>query len=239
MVQHLSAQEIIQYISDAKKSTPLKVYVNGTFDGVNFPESFKVFGSEHSKVIFCEADDWKPFYEIYQNKFEDVEIEMDRRNSAIPLKDLTNTNARIEPGAFIREQAIIEDGAVVMMGATINIGAVVGEGTMVDMNATLGGRATTGKNVHVGAGSVLAGVIEPPSASPVVIEDNVLIGANAVILEGVRVGEGAIVAAGAIVTQDVPAGAVVAGTPAKVIKQTYEVEDSKREIVSALRKLND
>ncbi len=85
---------------------------------------------------------------------------MDRRNSAIPLKDLTNTNARIEPGAN-REQAIIEDGAVVMMGATINIGAVVGEGTMIDMNATLGGRATTGKNVHVGAGAVLAGVIEP------------------------------------------------------------------------------
>ena len=54
----------------------------------------------------------------------------------------------------------------------------------------------------------MPGVIEPPSASPVVIEDNVLIGANAVILEGVRVGEGAIVAAGAIVTQDVPAGAV-------------------------------
>lgn len=239
MVQHLSAQEIIQYISDAKKSTPLKVYVNGNFDNVTFPESFKVFGSDNSKVIFVEADEWKPFYEQHQNQFEDVEIEMDRRNSAIPLKDLTNTNARIEPGAFIREQAIIEDGAVVMMGATINIGAVVGEGTMVDMNATLGGRATTGKNVHVGAGAVLAGVIEPPSASPVVIEDNVLIGANAVILEGVRVGEGAIVAAGAIVTQDVPAGAVVVGTPAKVIKQTSEVEDSKREIVSALRKLND
>ncbi|QQT11353.1 2,3,4,5-tetrahydropyridine-2,6-dicarboxylate N-acetyltransferase [Staphylococcus pasteuri] len=239
MVQHLSAQEIIQYISDAKKSTPLKVYVNGNFDNVTFPESFKVFGSDNSKVIFVEADEWKPFYEQHQNQFEDVEIEMDRRNSAIPLKDLTNTNARIEPGAFIREQAIIEDGAVVMMGATINIGAVVGEGTMIDMNATLGGRATTGKNVHVGAGAVLAGVIEPPSASPVVIEDNVLIGANAVILEGVRVGEGAIVAAGAIVTQDVPAGAVVAGTPAKVIKQTSEVEDSKREIVSALRKLND
>ena len=239
MVQHLSAQEIIQYISDAKKSTPLKVYVNGHFENVTFPESFKVFGSEHSKVIFCEADEWKQFYQQNHSLITELEIEMDRRNSAIPLKDLTNTNARIEPGAFIREQAIIEDGAVVMMGATINIGAIVGEGTMIDMNATLGGRATTGKNVHVGAGAVLAGVIEPPSASPVVIEDNVLIGANAVILEGVRVGAGAIVAAGAIVTQDVPAGAVVAGTPAKLIKQTSEVQDSKREIVSALRKLNN
>ena len=239
MVKHLSAQEIIQYISDAKKSTPLKVYVNGHFENVTFPESFKVFGSEHSKVIFCEADEWKQFYQQNHSLITELEIEMDRRNSAIPLKDLTNTNARIEPGAFIREQAIIEDGAVVMMGATINIGAIVGEGTMIDMNATLGGRATTGKNVHVGAGAVLAGVIEPPSASPVVIEDNVLIGANAVILEGVRVGAGAIVAAGAIVTQDVPAGAVVAGTPAKVIKQTSEVQDSKREIVSALRKLNN
>ena len=235
MVQHLTAEEIIQYISDAKKSTPIKVYLNGNFEGITYPESFKVFGSEQSKVIFCEADDWKPFYEAYGSQFEDIEIEMDRRNSAIPLKDLTNTNARIEPGAFIREQAIIE----VMMGATINIGAVVGEGTMIDMNATLGGRATTGKNVHVGAGAVLAGVIEPPSASPVIIEDDVLIGANAVILEGVRVGKGAIVAAGAIVTQDVPAGAVVAGTPAKVIKQASEVQDTKKEIVAALRKLND
>ena len=72
-----------------------------------------------------------------------------------------------------------------------------------------------------------SGVIEPPSASPVVIDDNVLIGANAVILEGVHVGEGAIVA-GAIVTQDVRCSR---STPAKVIKQTSEVEDSKREIV--------
>lgn len=151
---------------------------------------------------------------------------------------MTNINARIEPGAFIREHAVIKDKSVVMMGAIINIGAVVGEGTMIDMGAVLGGRATTEKNVHVGAGAVLAGVIEPANANPVVVEDNVLIGANAVILEGVRIGQGSVVAAGAIVTEDVPAGSVVAGVPAKIIKKTNQVEGQKISIIDALRSLD-
>jgi tetrahydrodipicolinate N-acetyltransferase len=97
---------------------------------------------------------------------------------------------------------------------------------------------------------VLAGVIEPPSASPVVIEDNVLIGANAVILEGVRVGEGAIVASFNLRNADTISRLesstsdvcliTLAGVPATTAPAgTSEVEDSKREIVSALRKLND
>ena len=53
MVQHLTAEEIIEYISDAKKSTPLKVYINGDFENITFPSDFKVFGSSDSKVIFC------------------------------------------------------------------------------------------------------------------------------------------------------------------------------------------
>ena len=238
MVKEFTAQEIIQYISDADKKTPLKIYVNTDLEKSDFPSSFQVFGGNGSYTIFADLNDWKPFYEANKAQLPDLAIEQDRRNSAIPLLDATNVNARIEPGAFIREHAVIGDSAVIMMGATINIGAVVGEGTMVDMNAVLGGRATTGKNVHVGAGAVLAGVIEPPSAKPVTIEDNVLIGANAVILEGVTVGEGAVVAAGSIVTEDVPAGAVVAGVPARVIKQASEVQGGKIEIVSALRKLN-
>ncbi len=236
-MKEFTAQEIIQYISESKKQTPVKVYVNGNFDSVTFPDSFKVFGSESSKTIFTDYSDWSVFYEENASIIAEFEVEYDRRNSAIPLIDQTRINARIEPGAFIREHAVIGDNAVIMMGATINIGAIVGEGTMIDMNATLGGRATTGKNVHVGAGAVLAGVIEPPSAQPVVIEDDVLIGANAVVLEGVRVGKGAVVAAGAIVTEDVAAGTVVAGTPARVIKQVSEVEGSKIEIVQALRHL--
>ncbi|ASK63800.1 2,3,4,5-tetrahydropyridine-2,6-dicarboxylate N-acetyltransferase [Virgibacillus phasianinus] len=237
-MKEFTAEEIIQYISDSEKKTPLKIYVNTGFKKEEFPGHFKVYGSNDSYTIFADLQDWKPFYEANKDKLADHVIEQDRRNSAIPLLDATEVNARIEPGAFIREHAVIEKNAVIMMGAVINIGAVVGEGTMIDMNAVLGGRATTGKNVHVGAGAVLAGVIEPPSASPVVVEDDVLIGANAVILEGVTVGAGAVVAAGSIVTEDVPAGAVVAGVPARVIKQASDVQGGKREIVQALRKLN-
>lgn len=114
-----------------------------------------------------------------------------------------------------------------MMNATINIGAVIGEGSTIDMNAVLGGRATVGKNCHVGAGAVLAGVIEPPSAKPVIVEDDVVIGANVVVLEGVTVGKGAVVAAGAVVTEDVPPYTVVAGTPARVIKEIDEKTKAK------------
>ena len=124
-----------------------------------------------------------------------------------------------------------------MTGAILNIGAVVGEGTMIDMGAVLGGRATVGDHCHVGAGAVLAGVIEPASATPVIVEDNVMIGANAVVIEGCRIGRDAVVAAGAVVVGDVPAGAVVAGCPAKIIKMKDEKTASKTALVDALRTL--
>ena len=103
--------------------------------------------------------------------------------------------------------------------------------------AVLGGRATVGKHCHVGAGAVLAGVVEPASATPVIIEDDVLIGANAVILEGVRVGRGAVVAAGAVVVSDVMPETVVAGVPARVIKRKDQTAASKTALIDALREL--
>ena len=164
-------------------------------------------------------------------------MELDRRNSAVPLLDYKNINARIEPGAFIRDRVEIGDRAVIMMGAVINIGAVIGPDTMIDMGAVLGGRAIVGDHCHVGAGAVLAGVIEPASATPVVIEDDVLIGANAVVIEGVHVGRGAVVAAGAVVIEDVPEGMVVAGCPARVIKRKDAGTSQKTALEAALREI--
>jgi len=234
----MDANEIIAFIANSTKKTPVKVYVKGQLDKLTISESVQSFISQNSGVLFGEWDDVKVILEGQKEYIEDYVVESDRRNSAIPLLDLKGIKARIEPGAFIRDQVTIGDNAVIMMGAVINIGAVIGEGTMIDMNAVLGGRATTGKNCHVGAGAVLAGVIEPPSANPVILEDNVLIGANAVVLEGIRVGEGAVVAAGAIVTEDVAPYTVVAGVPARKIKDIDDKTISKTEIIQALRNLN-
>ena len=233
----MDAHEIISFIQNSKKSTPVKVYVKGELEGIDFGANAKAFINGNTGVVFGEWSGISAALEANQAKIEDFVVENDRRNSAIPLLDMKHINARIEPGAFIRDQVEIGDNAIIMMGAVINIGAVIGEGTMIDMNAVLGGRATVGKKCHIGAGAVLAGVVEPPSAKPVIIEDDVLIGANAVVLEGVTVGKGSVVAAGAIVTQDVPPYTVVAGTPARKIKDIDEQTKSKTEILDALRQL--
>ncbi|MBL1225090.1 2,3,4,5-tetrahydropyridine-2,6-dicarboxylate N-acetyltransferase [Enterococcus sp. BWR-S5] len=233
----MDAYEIISYIGNAKKKTPVKVTLKGQLKGMEYPESIKAFTNCKTGTLFGEWEDIKAFLEENKAVIADYVVENDSRNSAIPLLDTKEINARIEPGAIIRDQVEIGDNAVIMMGAVINIGAVIGEGSMIDMGAILGGRATVGKNCHIGAGTVLAGVIEPPSAEPVVIEDNVLIGANAVVLEGIRVGKGAVVAAGAIVVNDVAPNTVVAGVPARKIKDIDEKTKGKTNMMDELRKL--
>ena len=207
----MTAQEIIAYIAGAEKKTPVKVYVNEKRP-IDYG-SATVFGEGRSKVVFGEWKDLSPILAAHAADIDDMVVENDRRNSAIPLLDLKGINARIEPGA------------------------IIGAGTMIDMGAVLGGRATVGSRCHVGAGAVLAGVIEPASATPVIVEDDVLIGANAVVIEGVRIGRGAVVAAGAVVVNDVPENAVVAGCPARVIKRKDEKTAGKTALEDALRNL--
>ncbi|MEJ6399744.1 2,3,4,5-tetrahydropyridine-2,6-dicarboxylate N-acetyltransferase [Nicoliella lavandulae] len=231
----LDAKSIINYISTAKKQTPVKVYVNGQIDQIDFPADVKVFKGTDSAVIFGDWAVVEPL--LKEAAINDYEIENWTRNSAVPLLDLKNINARIEPGAIIRDQVLIGDNAVVMMGAIINIGCEIGANSMIDMGVVMGGRAIVGEHSHIGAGAVLAGVIEPASAEPVRIDDDVLIGANAVVIEGVHVGKGAVVAAGAIVTHDVEPYTMVAGTPARKIKDVDAGTQSKTSLEDDLRKL--
>ena len=232
----MNAQQIIEYIRTSEKKTPVKVYVWENAP-VEFPGCQVFLAAPGHKVVFGDWKDISPVLTAQAAHISHVEIENNCRNSAIPMLDMKNVPARIEPGAIIREQVEIGKNAVIMMGAILNIGAIVGEGTMIDMGAVLGGRATVGRNCHVGAGAVLAGVIEPASATPVIVEDNVLIGANAVVIEGCRIGHDAVVAAGAVVVEDVPANAVVAGCPARVIKLKDEKTAGKTALIDALREL--
>ena len=232
----MDALEIIKLISESKKKTPARALFTGNIGKCDFSAFAESYQGVDFIEVYDEFDKIRDFAAAHP-EITLARLENDRRNSAIPLADLTKINARIEPGAVIREMAEIGDKCVIMMGAVINIGAVIGEETMIDMNAVIGGRAIVGRNCHIGAGTVLAGVIEPPSATPVKICDGVMIGANAVVLEGVTVGENSVVAAGSVVTKDVPPCCVVAGVPARIIKQVDAKTLSKTELVDALRNL--
>ena len=219
----MNAQEIIERIRTAEKKTPVRVFLKAR-EPVEFPHA-TVFPCGETTLVF---GDWKDIGPVLEGHKGDIqELVLEKRT----------VNARIEPGAILREQVEIGDNAVIMMGAILNIGAVVGAGTMIDMGAVLGGRATVGKNCHIGAGTVLAGVIEPASAVPVVIEDDVVIGANAVVLEGCRVGKGAVVAAGTVMVTDEATNTVVAGDPAPVLKDKDGKTAEKTALIDALRAL--
>lgn len=234
----MSAEGLIRFIQESEKQTPVKAYIRGTVQVV--PETaagVKIFHRDQDPVVIGDHIQVAALLEANAATIEDIHVEYDRRNSAVPLLDLRDIDARIEPGAYIRSHVDIGQGCIIMMGAVINIGAVIGDRTMIDMNVVVGGRAIVGADCHIGAGAVLAGVIEPPSAQPVTIGDNVLVGANAVITEGVTVGNGAVVAAGAVVIEDVAPETVVAGIPARMVKRVTQDTKDKTRIVDALRAL--
>lgn len=227
--------EIAKFIKDAKKTTPVKAYVNGDLKSIK-EKNIEIYGDGNFYILFGENQHVEDVLNNHKDKIKSFKIEFDRRNSAIPLMDIRESEARIEPGAIIREGVILGKNSVIMMGAVINIGAEIGDSSMIDMNAVVGARGKIGKNVHVGAGAVIAGVLEPPSSDPVIIEDNVLIGANAVVLEGIKIGKNSVVAAGSVVTEDIPAEVVVAGIPAKIIKTVDEQTKDKTKLMEDLRK---
>jgi len=122
----------------------------------------------------------------------------------IPLKrDYGRLSVRVVPPATARYGSYLEPG-VIMMPSYVNIGARVGSGTMVDTWATVGSGAQIGRNVHLAGGVGIGGVLEPPGARPVIVEDGAFIGSRCIITEGSLIEEGAVLGANVVLTGSTP-----------------------------------
>ena len=131
---------------------------------------------------------------------ETVEVGPFEYHDRLPLKrDYAAARVRVVPGASARWGSFLAPG-VTLMPSYVNIGAYVGEGTMVDTWATVGSCAQIGRGVHLSGGVGIGGVLEPPQAAPVVIEDDVFVGSRAIVVEGARVRRGAKLGAGVVLT---------------------------------------
>ncbi len=138
------------------------------------------------------------------SQMQTTEIGPYEYHDKIPLKrDLAAAGVRLVPPGFIRKGAFVERGAVIMPGY-VNIGAWVGAGTMVDTWATVGSCAQIGREVHLSGGVGIGGVLEPPGARPVIIEDGAFIGSRCIVVEGVRVGHEAVLGANVVLTASTP-----------------------------------
>jgi 2,3,4,5-tetrahydropyridine-2,6-dicarboxylate N-succinyltransferase len=119
----------------------------------------------------------------------------------IPLKTgFAQKGVRVVPQALARFGSFIERGAI-LMPSYVNIGAWVGSGSMVDTWATVGSCAQIGRNVHLAGGVGIGGVLEPPQATPTIIEDECFIGSRCIVVEGVHVGREAVLGANVVLTQ--------------------------------------
>jgi 2,3,4,5-tetrahydropyridine-2,6-dicarboxylate N-succinyltransferase len=139
-----------------------------------------------------------------QSRMDTVELGPFEFADKIPLKGgYAEAGVRVVPGASARWGSFLDRG-VVLMPSYVNIGAYVGANTMVDTWATVGSCAQIGANVHLSGGVGIGGVLEPPQAAPVIVEDECYIGSRCIVAEGSRVGTGAVLGAGAILTGSIP-----------------------------------
>src|ERR1035441_9911608 len=159
-------------------------------------------------------------------KIVDMSIDASRQpffdKSTYPVKTFSaNSGVRIVPGgSSIRDGCYVGKSVTCMPPMYINAGAYVDEGTMVDSHALVGSCAQIGRRVHLSAAAQIGGVLEPVNASPVVIEDDVLVGGNCGVYEGTIVRKGAVLAAGTILTRGTPVFNLVSG---QVLRATEEL----------------
>ena len=158
------------------------------------PDGWLVRSDVKTAILACFADRTTADWSVGPFTFRD-------RASVPPRFDLAGGPWRIVPGGTaVRRGAHLEPGVVVMPPSYVNIGAWVGAGSMVDSHVLVGSCAQIGADVHLGAGVTIGGVLEPPGARPVIVEDGAFIGAGSALLEGVLVRTGAVIAAGVTLT---------------------------------------
>jgi 2,3,4,5-tetrahydropyridine-2,6-dicarboxylate N-succinyltransferase len=146
-------------------------------------------------------------------KVEPIEVGGLHFLDKIPLKaDYASRGVRVVPPGVARYGSFLSEGVVLMPGF-VNIGAWVGPRTMVDTWATVGSCAQIGADVHLSGGVGIGGVLEPPQARPVIVEDGAFLGSRAVVVEGVVVGEGAVIAPNVVLSASVPVIDVTGSEP--------------------------
>jgi 2,3,4,5-tetrahydropyridine-2-carboxylate N-succinyltransferase len=137
-------------------------------------------------------------------KVEPLEIGGLRFLDKIPVKEIDpSLGVRVVPPGVARRGSFLSEGVVLMPGY-VNIGAWVGPRTMVDTWATVGSCAQIGADVHLAGGVGIGGVLEPPQAAPVIVEDGAFLGSRCIVTEGVRIGEAAVLSANVSLTASVP-----------------------------------
>ena len=164
------------------------------------------------RVAEPDGDDWRVNGDVQaaildffrSRQMEPREVGPFEYHDKIPLKSgYDELGVRVVPPGVARYGAFLSPG-VVLMPAYVNIGAWVGPNTMVDTWATVGSGAQIGADVHLAGGVGIGGVLEPPGARPVIVEDGAFIGSRCIIVEGVRIGREAVLAPNVTLTASVP-----------------------------------
>jgi 2,3,4,5-tetrahydropyridine-2-carboxylate N-succinyltransferase len=175
------------------------------------------------RVAEPDGDDWRVSAEAQEaileyfrvRKLEPQEVGPFEYLDKIPLKrNYEKLGVRVVPPAVARYGSFLSPG-VVLMPSYVNIGAWVGPRTMVDTWATVGSGAQIGADVHLAGGVGIGGVLEPPGARPVIVEDGAFIGSRCILTEGVRVGAGAVLGPNVSLTSSVPVIDVTAEEPSE------------------------
>jgi 2,3,4,5-tetrahydropyridine-2,6-dicarboxylate N-succinyltransferase len=158
------------------------------------PDGWRVRPEVKAAILACFADRSTTDWAVGPFTFRD-------RVAVPPRTDLAGGPWRIVPGGTsVRRGAFLGDGVVVMPPSYVNIGAWIGAGSMVDSHVLVGSCAQIGAKVHLSAGVTIGGVLEPPGARPVIVEEGAFVGAGSALLEGVLVGASAVIGAGVILT---------------------------------------